>query len=68
MLEVLLRKVQLDIRYYFARRGGENMHGMQKNWFEVKTDPETNLRYVVKVVDEKTKNHKTIDDEVTTGW
>ena len=43
------------------------MHGMATDWFAVYTDHDTNLRYVVNVMDEETKNHETIDQAITTG-
>ena len=56
-----------DIRYYFCRRGGENIHGMTKDTFELYCDPETKLSYVKKVVDEMQKNHHESDSEIITG-
>ena len=40
----LYRKVQFDIRYYFCRRGGENMVDMTKETFSVQTDPDSGLK------------------------
>lgn len=42
------------------------MHGMTKNTFKVFTDDNTGRKYVKKVVDELTKNHK-IDKESSSG-
>lgn len=42
------------------------MHGMTKNTFKVFTDDKTGRKYVKKVVDELTKNHK-IDKESSSG-
>ena len=54
----LQEKVQFDVRFYFCRRGSENMHKMNKATFVVKTNPETGERYVIQAVDELTKNHQ----------
>ena len=54
----LQRKVMFDIRYYFCRRGGENIHDMTIGTFELQFDSTTGICYVKKVVDEMTKNHR----------
>ena len=57
----LQNKVQFDIRFYFSRRGIENMHLMKKSEFVVKTGRD-GTRYVCKRVDsEFTKNHREND-------
>ena len=61
----LQRKVQFDVRLYFARRGAENMHTMTKDTFKLEYNMRTESWYVVKQVDEMTKNHKTIDEKVS---
>lgn len=53
----LQNKVMFDIRYYFCRRGGENIETMTKGTFELKYDVNTKMAYVKKVRDEMTKNH-----------
>ena len=63
----LQRKVQWDIRYYFARRGAENMHAMVKDDFKLVTDP-TGVRYITKARDEETKNHKETDQDIISGF
>ena len=63
----LQRKVQWDIRYYFTRRGAENIHGMEKDHFIVMTDRKSGLRYVVKAKDEETKNHKEVNQDIISG-
>ena len=65
--QCLARKVQWDIRYYFTRRGHENFHITTKDWFSVIVDQTTGLKCVIKVVDEETKNHKSIDNEIISG-
>ena len=40
---------------------------MTKDWFKIITDETTGLQCVIKVVDEETKNHKSIDSEITTA-
>ena len=54
----LQEKVQFDIRFYFCRRGSENMHKMNKSTFVVNTNAKTGERYVSQAVDELTKNHQ----------
>ena len=56
----LQRKVQFDLRLYFARRGLENMESMKKDHFKLDFDEKTELWRVVKAKDELTKNHKEI--------
>lgn len=41
---------------------------MTVDMFQVIEDPQTQSRYVKKVKDEMTKNHKQIDDEIVTGF
>ena len=64
----LQAKVQWDVRFYFARRGRENLHIMAKDWFQVKYDEHKDTRYVVKVKDEQTKNHKMTDEPITSAF
>ena len=63
----LQNKVQFNIRYYFCRRGGENIYDMKKNTFELNFDEDTRIAYMKKMADEMTKNHKESDSEVITG-
>ena len=53
----LYNKVQYDIRYYFCRRGGENMHLMNKDTFILNVNADTGKKYFTKR-DELTKNHR----------
>ena len=64
----LQRKVMFDIRYYMCRRGGENIHGMTKDTFQLHYDNETKIPYVKKVIDEIQKNHTECDNEIITGF
>lgn len=64
----LQNKVQWDIRFYFARRGSENMYNMTKTTFTIKMDEKTGMQYVVKVEDEATKNHKQNERNIVTGY
>ena len=64
----LQRKVQWDIRYYFARRGAENIHAMTKDTFKMTTDRNNGIRYIVKAVDEETKNHKETDKDIVSAF
>ena len=65
--ESLQRKVQFDIRFYFCRRGAENMESMQRSMFAVKIDDKTQIEYVSKVEDEATKNHRETDCNIITA-
>lgn len=58
----LCNKVEWDIRYYFCRRGKENLYSFTKETFKLKHNEEQDLRYIEKVQDEQTKNHT--DDNV----
>ena len=51
----LQNKVQFDIRFYFARRGAENMDKMKKDTFKIEFDMKTESWYVIKNKDELTK-------------
>ena len=64
---VLQEKVQFDIRFYFFRRGAENIHQMTKSTFVIKTDVNTGRRYVCKAIDELNKNHNEFDRESYTA-
>ena len=64
----LFNKVHFDIRYYFCRRGGENISTMTKDTFEVRIDADTGVKYVVKSQDELTKNHRENDREQFSGY
>ena len=61
----LQHKVQSDVRFYFARRGAENMDKMTKQSFKLEFHQKTETWYVVKNMDELTKNHKEIDEKVS---
>ena len=67
-VRTLQRKVMFDIRYYFARRGTENMKDMRKDTFQLFRDETTGLNYIKKVRDEETKNHTDCDDDITTAF
>ena len=62
----MFNKVQYDVRYYFARRGGENMHTLTKASFVVKTNPDTGKKYII-ARDELTKNHRYNDTDADGG-
>lgn len=64
----LQQKVQFDIRFYFARRGAENIAEMEVDTFQIVYDPQAKVKYVKKVKDELTKNHKDLDKEIITGF
>jgi hypothetical protein len=48
----------MNVRLYFCRRANENMDSMTKDTFVVKQYADTGRKYVVKNVDEVTKNHR----------
>ena len=54
----LQQKVQFDIRFFFSRRGSENMDKMRKTDFQLAFDQRTETWFVKKVRDELTKNHR----------
>lgn len=60
--------MQLDIRYYFCRRGGENVHGFDKDTFSLEYDSESKIAFVKKNKDELTKNHRERDNSFITGF
>ena len=64
----LQAKVQFDIRYYFARRGGENIYDMTKETFKCVTDHESGVSYITHAQDKETKNHKESDNEIISGY
>lgn len=66
--EGLLNKVQFDVRFYFTRRGAENMEKMSRSTYEVLVDSDTGLRYVAQKTDEFNKNHKETDKERYSGY
>ena len=63
--EALQRKVQFDLRFYFCRRGMENMEKMKKTDFELRYNTESEEWFVIKVKDEFTKNHKEMENIVS---
>ena len=63
----LANKVQFDVRLYFCRRANENMESMTKSTFCVKVDENTNRKYVMKMEDELTKNHRGMDEIFAAG-
>ena len=44
----LQNKVQFYIRYYFARRGGENMYQMTETTFKIVPDCDTDITYITR--------------------
>ena len=67
-LQSLQDKVQFDLRFYFMRRGSENIDTFKKDTFSVHRDIDTNLLYVCKDKDEMTKNHKENSTELVSGF
>ena len=61
----LQRKVQFDIRFFFARRGSENMELMKRDDFALCFDTKSEMWYVKKIKDELTKNHKDLENIIT---
>ena len=64
----LQNKVQMDLRYYFVRRGSENIYKWNKDTFKLVQDDNTKITYIKKVEDEETKNHKETDSEIITAF
>ena len=50
--------MQFDIRYYFTRRGGDNIYDMTKETFKCMMDRESSVSYITRAQDEETQNHK----------
>ena len=65
--QTLQNKVEFDIRFFFCRRVNENILKFQKDTSIIQLDPDTNLRYVTKQMDEMTKNHKENSTELVSG-
>ena len=63
--EHLQRKVQFDLRFYFCRKGCENMEKMLKTDFEFKYSTEHEEWFVIKIRDELTKNHRDLENIVS---
>ncbi|CAG2198541.1 KCTD1_15 [Mytilus edulis] len=63
----LANRVQMNIRLYFCRRANENMESMTKETFVVKTYANTGRKYILKKVDEMTKNQRESDHEKVSG-
>ena len=57
----LQRKVQFDLRFYFCRRGMENIDSMKKDAFEMRYNNDTEEWFVIKIQDELTKNHRQME-------
>ncbi len=58
--KLLAIKSQFDMRFFFLRRGMENIHAMDKEFFSTVT--KNGAKYVVKR-DELQKNHREFDRE-----
>ena len=63
----LQNKVQFDIRYYFCRRGQENISDMTADTFTLIYN-NTQMCYVKKVKDELTKNYRENSSQMITGF
>ena len=61
-------KVMFDIRFYFTRRGAENIKQMKIDTFKVVFDQQLDLIYIKKDKDELTKNDKEVNSELITGY
>ena len=55
----------MNIRFFFCRRGAENMDKMQKDDFKIEFNQEKETWYVVKVKDELTKNHRSAEQIIS---
>ena len=63
----LANRVQMNVRLYFCRRANENMESMTKDTFVIRIYSVTGRRYVMKKVDELTKNRREMDKENISG-
>ena len=63
----LANRVQMNARLYFCRRANENMESMTKDTFVIRIYSVTGRRYVMKKVDELTKNRREMDRENISG-
>ena len=61
----LQHKVQFDLRFYFCRRGMENMEKMRKTDFDLRYDTQKEEWYVIKVKDELMKNHRELENLIS---
>ena len=61
--QALALKVQFDIRFFFCRRGAENLYGMNKNTFVIKINS-SGEEYVSLVAGTLDKNHSENDKEM----
>ena len=59
--------MQFDICFYFVRHANENIDKFTKDTLKLETDQNTRLKYIRKVIDERTKNHQN-DTEMTTAF
>ena len=64
----LQEKVQFDIRFYFCRRGLENLHDMTKDTFRLRRDPSDGTEYISLASNKSDKNHNAKDKELVTGF
>ena len=64
----LQAKVHFDLRYYFARRGAENIYDFTKTTFKYIVDKENGVNYITRAEDEATKNHEESDNEIISGY
>ena len=60
----LQNKVQMDIFLFLSPSQSEHRY-FTKETFAIKTDTDTGLQYIMKILDEATKNHKDDGDLVT---
>ena len=61
----LQRKVQFDIRFFFCRRGSENVEQMKIADFNINFNSKNETWYVHKIKDELTKNHKEAENIIS---
>ena len=57
-----------NLIYGTISRGQENVRSMTRDTFDIRTDADTGLKYVVKRKDELTKNHQGDDSESFSGF
>lgn len=64
----LRNKVEWDLRFYFCRRGKQNIYTFTKDTFKLSHHEEWDLRYIEKAIDEESKNHKDMDNGIPCGF
>ena len=62
---ILQQNIIFNILYFFVRRGRENLHAMEVDWFRVVKDPNTGTKHIEQIHDELDKNYGPQDTHLT---